>query len=246
MSDTDSDADSSNAHSDNVGGDEDSSLSPAVRVLCDRLRANDPSVLHHRSGFHPTHYALSSEAEWIEVFQALQKNAHVKRIDFTLREQDYPKRSAEAVAKYLTSSQTLQAIDLRYSGYYPELPAAISLLLQGLSRNTSVTELSVATDVVRFGCLAFQALLTRTQTLQTMSVIRYRYQDEERNETQTAAIASGFANYTTLRELKFEGCRAAELAPVLTALQEHPTLRKIHLTATPGRYQHNLSRLDID
>jgi hypothetical protein len=64
-------------------------------------------------------------------------------------------------------------------------------------------------------------------------------------KVQIAAITSGFANNTTLRDLKFRGWRETELAPVLTALQDHPALRKIHLTAAPQDYLPSLSGLDI-
>jgi Leucine-rich repeat (LRR) protein len=112
----------------------------------------------------------------------------------------------------------------------------ISLLFQALSRNTSVSKLCVDTKTVGFASVAFQELLNRTQTLQTMSVIRYlHYQDEDLDEVQTAAIASGFAHNTTLRDLKIQGWREADLASVLTALQNHPALRKIHLIRSPDR-----------
>ena len=48
---------------------------------------------------------------------------------------------------------------------------------------------------------------------------------------QMAAISSGFANNTTLRDVEFQCWREADLAPVLTALQRHPVLEKIHFNA---------------
>jgi hypothetical protein len=132
MSDADSDpdsiSDSSNAHVDTGGGD--SSISSAVRVLCDRLRANDPRVLAHDSFFVPIEsHGEYSEGERIQVFQALKENTQVKRI--RLWSHGYTKSSAEAAAKYLESSQTLQTIRLRcYGGYYQELPVVISLIFQ--------------------------------------------------------------------------------------------------------------------
>jgi hypothetical protein len=68
------------------------------------------------------------------------------------------------------------------------------------------------------------------------------------DEVQIAAITSGFANNTTLRDLKFNCWREADLIPVLTALQDHIRLcglRKIHLTAAPPDYLLSLSRLDL-
>jgi Ran GTPase-activating protein (RanGAP) involved in mRNA processing and transport len=111
------------------------------------------------------------------------------------------------------------------------LPAVISVLLRALSRNTSVTKAIINIDVVRFASVAFQGLLTSTQTLPTMSVIRYLPPPvEELNEVDIAAITWGVVNNTTLRDLEFQGWREADLAPVLTALRHHPVLRKITLT----------------
>jgi Ran GTPase-activating protein (RanGAP) involved in mRNA processing and transport len=228
MSDADSDADSisnpSNAHiSDDEDGAEASSISPAVRELCDRLRANDPRVLNSDSVFVPFEDQHESvEGEQIAVFQALNENISMKQI--RLWSHKFTKRSAETAAHYLESSKTLQALHLRYGANYQELPEVMSLLYQALSRNTSVTELSIDT-----GCasVAFQELLTSTQTLQTISVVHYYFGDQEVNELQTAAITLGFANNTTLRDLEFRGCPEADLAPVMTALRDHPALQKI-------------------
>ena len=78
-----------------------------------------------------------------------------------------------------------------------------------------------------------------------MTVIRYLLRDEDLNEVQTAAIASGFANNTTLRDLEFQGWRAADLAPMLTALQDHPVLKKIHFNAFCFDYLPSLSGLEL-
>jgi Ran GTPase-activating protein (RanGAP) involved in mRNA processing and transport len=241
MSDSDSDADSildpSKAHRDDDGGDEDSSISPAVRVLCDRLRANDPHVLNCRSGFNPTNYALCSEREIIAVFQALKQNTSVKHFDLMLFKRIYTKRSAEVAAEYVESSQTLQSIDLRvgFCRYSHEMREMSAVLLHALSRNTSATKLVVDTGVFRFDCVAFQELLTSTQTLQKMSMVVRNppIGDEElHNEVDVAAITSGFASNTTLRDLEFQDWREADLAPVMTALQEHPALQKICFSTT--------------
>jgi Ran GTPase-activating protein (RanGAP) involved in mRNA processing and transport len=102
----------------------------------------------------------------------------------------------------------------------------MSLLLRALSRNTSVTELTIYLGVVRFASMAFQELLTRTQTLQKLRIIGSGC--VEFDEVQIAAITSGFASNTTLRDVHFQSWREADLAQALTALQDHPTLEKIH------------------
>jgi Ran GTPase-activating protein (RanGAP) involved in mRNA processing and transport len=80
-----------------------------------------------------------------------------------------------------------------------------------------------------------------------MSVVRYlHYRDEDLDEVQTAAITSGFANNTTLRDLEFRGWQEADLAPVLTALQDHPALQKIKVRPTSSSgYLPGLSGLEV-
>jgi hypothetical protein len=64
-------------------------------------------------------------------------------------------------------------------------------------------------------------------------------------DAQTAAITSGFANNTTLRDLEIDSWQEADLTPVLTALQDHPALQKIHLTGESWRYLPSLSGLEV-
>jgi Ran GTPase-activating protein (RanGAP) involved in mRNA processing and transport len=243
MSDTDSDADStsdpSNAHSYYADGGDEALISSDVRELCNQLRANDPRLLADGSVFELCNYTNDcvfelfnfttgcSEDECIATFQALKENTSVKRFAFKLSERHYTKRSVLAAAEYLESSQTLQILELHYDGHFQEIPMIISVLFRALSRNTSVTKLIIFTDVVRFASVAFQELLTCTQTIQKLQISGFKYGDLD--EVQTAAIASGFANNTTLRDVDFYGWREADLAPVLTALRDHPALQKINL-----------------
>jgi hypothetical protein len=99
-----------------------------------------------------------------------------------------------------------------------------------LSRNTSVTKLIIGIEVNRFAFLAFQDFLACTQTLQTLQMDAIGIGIF--NEVQIAAITSGFANNTTLRNVAFQGWGEANLSTVLTALQCHPTLQKIQLRQT--------------
>jgi hypothetical protein len=249
MSDTDSDADSisdsSNAHVD-VGGDE-ALISSAVRELCSQLRANDSRVLDEENVFVPSRYKSHySEAECIALFQALEENNSVKHVDFSMffERRNYTERSALAAAVYLESSKTLQTLDwgssFRQASY--EVREMISLVLRALSSNTSVTKLIINTPNVRFAGVAFQDLLTCTQTLQELQIDAYGY--EAFDEAQRAAIVSGFANNTTLRDLEFGSWREADLAPVLTALQRHPALQKIHFSAISVGFLRSLSGLE--
>jgi hypothetical protein len=118
----------------------------------------------------------------------------------------------------------------------------ISVVLRALFRNTSVTKLIITTDVVRFASVAFQDLLTCSQTLQKLQMKGF---SDVLNEVQIAAITSGFANNTTLRDVKFQGWREADLTPVLTALQRHPALKKIQCSAEYSDCVPSLSGLEV-
>jgi Ran GTPase-activating protein (RanGAP) involved in mRNA processing and transport len=250
MSDTDSDADSisdaSNAYSDDDDHDEGPQI--PVHELCDRLRANDPRLLNHYSVFKLFNNLNGfSEAECIAVFQALKENTSVKHIDFSmLFDQDnYTERCAVVAAEYVESSKTLRTLDM--SQYCPnshEVCETISLVLRALSRNTSVTKLIILNHGgVRFARLAFQQLLTCTQTLQKLEVTGFGH--EAFDERLTAAVTSGFASNKTLRDLEFSSWREAELALVLTALHCHPALQKIHFREGFLDYLPSLSGLEV-
>jgi hypothetical protein len=250
MSEADSDPDSISASSD-VNCDE-ALISVGVRRLCNQLRANDPSVLPHNYVFTPSHHLrLCSVNEWIEVFQAIKENTNVKHIRLSLS--DYTKRHAEAAAEYVESSKTLQTLHIWVYDDddvedYQETREMVSILLRALSRNTSVTKLIITTAVAKFGSVAFQELLTCTTTLRTLEMTRsWAYAPElaEFDDVQTAAITSGFANNTTLRDLELMSWQEADLVPVLTALQDHPALQKIHFGAESSRYLPSLSGLEV-
>jgi hypothetical protein len=239
LSDADSISDSSNAHVD-TGGHE-ALLSSAVRELCDQLRANDPRVLADDSVFELLNYTMDySEAERIAIFQALKENTSVKHIDFSMLSErhNHSKRSALAAAEYVESSKTLQVLDLSASRYHcsPEVREMASLVLCALSRNTSVTKLIINTHVVRFASVAFEELLTCTQTLQKLKFVDSGFATLALHEVQIAAIASVCFNNTTLRDLEFSSWREADLPPVLTALHCQPALQKIHLSTDFADY----------
>jgi hypothetical protein len=236
MSDADSDpdsiSDSRNPH-DDAGGDE-ALISVAVRELCNQLWTNDPHVLANASVFVPFNYICDySEAECIAVFQALKENTSVECIDFDrLFDGKYTKSSALVAAEYVESSKTLQTLDLsvRARERSHEVREMISLPLRALSGNKSVTKLIIYPGVVKFASVALQELLICMQTLQTLQLIAFG--DDVFDKRQTAAaIASGFADNTTLRDLELTNWKETSLVPVLAALQGHPALQKIHFSA---------------
>jgi hypothetical protein len=176
MSDTESNPvsilEASKAHIDAAG--DDSSISSAVRELCNQLRANDPHGFDNIDEIsrHINYIIGCSEAEFIAIFHALGENTSVKHIDFSrlFAGHNCTERSALAAAKYVESSETLQTLEL---GYMREVPKCemISVLLRALSRNTSVTKLIIASNVIRFASTAFQELLTYTQTLTKLQIV---------------------------------------------------------------------------
>jgi Ran GTPase-activating protein (RanGAP) involved in mRNA processing and transport len=229
-----------------ANGDE-ALLSVRIREFCLQLRANDPIlfcnissyvIFDHRYTEAPNCILDYTEAESIAVFEALKENTSVKRINFWLYERHCTKRSALVAAEYLESSKTLQTLLLGYGKHFQELRAAIPLLMRALSRNTSVTELIIYTDVVRFASVAFQELLTCTQTLQKLRLVGSGY-------AIIAAITSGFANNTTLRDVSFHSWRDVDLAQALTALKDHSALEKIHFNAEFLAYLPSLSGLEV-
>jgi hypothetical protein len=260
MSDTNTDTDS-DYESDS---DSDSISFPDVREYCNRLRSDDPRVSQGPYTDLDIGYNLS-DAERTGVAQALEQNTSVKRSVVQLLQ--YTKRSTKAVAKYARASKHLQSVKLRNSFQsqvlvrlgvvgiaatgYPALP----VLLRALSRNASVTELNLDALDVGLASVAFQKLLTRTQTLQKLQINSFwQFGDD----VQQAAIVSAFANNSTLCELELtqqaaivshfannwmcelELTRQTGLAPLLTALQDHQKLQKIRLNCVL-----NLSGLEV-
>jgi hypothetical protein len=107
----DSISDSSNAHGDAGGGE--ALMSVGTRELCNQQWANEQCLLDGDSRFVPSDYiAGCSEAECIEVFQALKENTCVKHISLTLGERNSTKRYAFVAAEYVESSKNLQTLDL--------------------------------------------------------------------------------------------------------------------------------------
>jgi Ran GTPase-activating protein (RanGAP) involved in mRNA processing and transport len=169
-----------------------------------------------------------------------------ERFFLGLFERHWTKRSVLVAAEYLESCKTLETLDLSVGPSWNshEVFEMVSLVLRALSRNTSVTALGSYTDVVRSASVAFQELLTGTQTLQRMELIHFSRR-ETFDQVQMAATTSGFANNTTLRDLEFNSWSEVDLAPVLTALQSHPTLTKIHFSVLPSNDRPSLSGLEV-
>jgi Ran GTPase-activating protein (RanGAP) involved in mRNA processing and transport len=222
--------------------DYDSSISSHIRELCNRLRAND--YAYGSFQFVPSRYISGcSQSECTAVLEALKKNTTMENISFSmLFKRRYTKRFASVAAEYVETTKTLQTLNLG-QGRNQEDPVLMSHLLRKLSRNTSVTELIIYANSVRCASVAFQELLTCTQTIKKLRIIGWY--EKAFDEVQIAAIASGFASNTTLRDLEFQGWRETDLARVMIALQRHPALQKIQLSAQSLDFLPSPSGLEV-
>jgi hypothetical protein len=99
-----------------------------------------------------SHRCGCTEAESIAVFRALKENTG-KCIDFILNLHS-TQNFCRGRCRVSRISKTLQTLQLGFRRVF-KLPAAIALL-RALSRNTSVTELIVSTDVVKSPALLFK------------------------------------------------------------------------------------------
>jgi Ran GTPase-activating protein (RanGAP) involved in mRNA processing and transport len=231
---TDPDLDSSDINVNVSAGagdnDGDAMISSAVRELCNRLRAGEKGFSTDSVPFRIMR--KRSQAEVIEFLKALEVNTSVKHVRFKL--EDFTKISAIAIVKYVESSKTLQKLDLSFDPCHHDWQKRseiVDVVLRGLSRNTSVSHLIINTFIITFASVAFQELLTGTETLQQMEVFtsqRHHEYGYAFDEVEIAAITSGFANNRTLSDLKFDSWQEPDLTPVLTALQHHPALERIH------------------
>jgi hypothetical protein len=79
-------------------------------------------------------------------------------------------------------------------------------------------ELTILAGVIRFASVAFQELLTCTQSLKKLQISCVGYADAEFNAVQIATITSGFANNTTLSDLELDSWGEADLAPSQVSL----------------------------
>jgi hypothetical protein len=198
MNDTNSDSDansisdSSNAHSDvlDASGNE-AFISTAIRELCNRLRAGDPSVLNDDSTFELIYHLYEcNKAGSIAIFQADKGNTIVKHIDFSMLFQPYFTQGIQmAAAEYVEFSKTLQTLALNTTCYNNSQDCGmLSAHLGALSRNMSVTKLIINTGLIRFVSDAFQEFLARTRTLQKMEVIHH--DSGAWSQVQISAIAA--------------------------------------------------------
>jgi hypothetical protein len=122
-----------------------------------------------------------------------------------LQPHEYSKLSADAMAKYLMRNKSLLHVDLAGESltlfeYLSEIPSgfrgeqrrdrALCTCIEAIGQSTSVTHLSLENLGLGPAIESFESLLTRTKTLQSLTVDLERKGHLE--EAATAAIASGF------------------------------------------------------
>jgi hypothetical protein len=203
----------------------DNYLDPYVSRLCAQLRTNDPSVLPEDSSeyFEPD----VPDSGRLEIAEALEQNSIVRRIG--LHANHYENLSADAMAKYLAQSKHLLAVKFSHFSFGTAEchQQALSTFIEAIGQSNSVKELDLTCPGLVPASKSLEKLLTRTKTLQSLTV--YWKMRGYLEEVAAVAIASGFAKNTTLREIKLFEWQETSLIPVLTALQMHPMLEKVHV-----------------
>jgi Ran GTPase-activating protein (RanGAP) involved in mRNA processing and transport len=215
-----------------------------VLQLCAQLRANDPSLLLWILSEGLPHWCLQMKGKAniafdpevpdscrLMIAEALLQNTVVRRIGLEL--DDYRKSSTDAMAKYLAQSKHLSAVELTLDvnfgmQYYHR--QYLSTLIEAIVQSNSIKELILTCPGLGSASKSFETLLTRTKTLRLLRVDTQKRWPMENSET--AAITSGFSNNNTLREILLIDWPETSLIPVLISLRDHPVLE----TLTIGGY----------
>jgi Ran GTPase-activating protein (RanGAP) involved in mRNA processing and transport len=206
-------------------------LSSTFLDFCARVRNSDPSILPEPGK--PLIVRHVHEREGIELADALLENASLTYLEMSTER--YTQSLAEAMAKYVRTSKSLQRI--RWVGDWDAViddrelvlwhhEEMLSCFLLAFQESTSLKELHMELPLQQGGPsnLAFENLLTHTQSLRSLCLrIPSRHID-------VAAVESGLKKNTTLRELTLEiPLGATDITPILTSLCEHPLLRRLCL-----------------
>jgi hypothetical protein len=137
--------------------------------FCSKVRNDDPSVLPELGK--PFKIRHLSEKEDMELADALLENTSVTHLQLWTKK--YTKGSAEAMAKCIRASKCLQHI--RWNGAYQrsqQREETICCFLQAIQESVSLKELDINFPL-RGGLsnLALENVLTRTQSLRSLSLI---------------------------------------------------------------------------
>jgi hypothetical protein len=203
-------------------------LSPIFLEFCTKVRNNDLSVLPAPG--EPLRTRDMGERERLELADALLENTNVTYLELEM--EHHTKCSAEAMAKYVRTSKSLQRI--RCKGEREEI---ICCFLHAFQESTSLKELHIYFPVIDGpSSLALENMMTNTQSLRTLSFICGAEED-----INVAAVRSGLKKNTTLRELTLESLASAmNISPLLSSVRDHPLLQRLRLHG----YEVNLSGLE--
>jgi hypothetical protein len=162
-------------------------LSSAFLDFCVKVRNNDPSILPEFGDDDPFRIDHLSENEGMELVDALLENTNVTYLELEM--EHHTKCSAEAMAKYVRTSKSLQLI--RWKGEREEI---ICCFLHAFQESTSLKELHMGYPYIDGSSnLAIENMLTHTQSLRSLSLM---YPDGLLDGR--AAIRSGLKKTTTL------------------------------------------------
>jgi Ran GTPase-activating protein (RanGAP) involved in mRNA processing and transport len=194
------------------------------------VRNNDPSILPELGK--PFQIRDLSEREGLELADALLENDSVAYLEFDTGK--YTKSSAEAMVKYVRSSNRLQRIrwkrelDIEYQGLR-QAEEIVCCFLSAFQESASIKELAIDFSLIDGSSnLVLENMLTHTQSLRSLSLI---WPVRLREDIAVAAVSSGLKKNTTLRELTLEvlGGAMNTVSTILTSLRDHPLLRRLYL-----------------
>jgi hypothetical protein len=199
-------------------------FSSSFLEFCAKVRNNESSILPEFGTCNPFNIRHLSEKEGIELADALLENTNVTYLEFETKK--YTNSSAEAMAKYVCTSKSLQRI--RWKGEREEM---ICCFLHAFQESTSLKEVHMDCPFIDGSSnLALENMLTHTQSLRSLSFL---CQSEE--DIDVAAVRSGLKYITTLQELTLEFSRCkTSISPILTSLRDHPSLRRLCLCGWVG------------
>jgi hypothetical protein len=163
---------------DSMGTVDRASLSSIFLEFCVKVRNNDPSILPEHG--QPFNICGLSEKEHMELADALLENTSVTYLN--LCSEKYMKCSAEAMAKYVRTSKCLQRMRIPCirclnrnttirNRYLQQRDEILCCFLSAIQESTSLKELHM--ELPRGGGpsnLAFENLLTHTQSLRSLSL----------------------------------------------------------------------------
>jgi Ran GTPase-activating protein (RanGAP) involved in mRNA processing and transport len=205
-------------HNIHTMAEDSASTSPTFREYCDKLRANDPTVLP-RDNFPFKIGPLLSEREHIELADALTQNTLIERIFMEL--DDYTERSAKAMAEYFRASEGLRCVILSGSSHDPTSQRMLSCLLLALQERPSLKELSLHEVTLGSASKEIEALLINTKSLQKLH-LAYSWR---LNQEELTRIQSGLKKNTTLQAITL----SSTLPAILQSLRTHPRLKTLHV-----------------